>query len=67
MDCFPYQQLYLGSQLSLLDAVNLAKCAAARAHAMAGEPGQRFYREYRSALLWSTVAATFKISRFLDD
>ena len=64
MNCLPYQQLYVEGDLSLLDVVNLAKCAAQRAHAFAGEPGQRFYREYKSALLWSSFAASYKISSY---
>lgn len=62
MKASPYQQLYGDGHMSLLDAVNLAKCAADRAQCCAGDPGQRFMREYKSALLWSTVAATYKLS-----
>lgn len=62
MNTFPYQQLYAEGELDLLDVVNLAKCAAERARDSAGNPGQRFFREYGSALLWSSVAATYKLS-----
>jgi hypothetical protein len=64
MKASPYQQLYAAGDMSLLDVVNLAKCAADRARSCAGQPGQRFMREYKSALLWSTVAATYKLSSY---
>jgi hypothetical protein len=62
MKTSPYQQLYAYAGMSLLDVVNLAKCAADRARGSAGEPGQRFMREYKSALLWSSVAATYNLT-----
>ncbi len=46
-------------ELSLFDVLNLAHCAAKRANMAACEPGNRFTREYDSALAWTVAASAY--------
>ena len=64
MNLFPYRKLSDSGALGLSDALNLAKCAVQRCKTVPAGSGDRFYEEYKSALLWSDVAASFNLFRF---
>lgn len=46
-------------ELSLLDCINLANCAANRAKQFAGIDSKQFCANYDSAQLWANVAADY--------
>lgn len=46
-------------EISVLDCINLAHCAAERARQAAGSPDGRFGREYDSATCWVGKASQF--------
>jgi len=48
--------------MSLLDCINLANCAAERARQYAGSPDGRFAREYESAKAWTWAASQYLVA-----
>jgi len=48
--------------MSLLDCINLANCAAERARLYVGSPDGRFAREYESAQAWTWAASQYLVA-----
>lgn len=65
MTLFPHQKISDSGSLGLSDALNLANCAIQRCKTASVGSGDRYYEEYKSALLWSDVAASFNLFRSL--